>query len=143
LSSSPYQFTAWDATQPAGSYPPCMIFTMGTNVDPGLNVELSQYWTLPYDRTNRCRIVGLGADGVGFINTSDPQADGGGYVGAAVLGLRTVGLTNVQLQFMAGTVVPNSRVYGLRLQARVGDGATNAFQDVRSDIGQPIEYVSS
>src|SRR5262249_23750501 len=94
LKSGPYMFTAWDATQPAGSYPPNMIFTMGTNLDPGLTVELTNLWTLPYGRTNRSRILGLGADGVAFLNTSDPQADSGGYVGAAVLGLRTTGLTN-------------------------------------------------
>jgi hypothetical protein len=139
--AGPFVFSEWNPAQPAGTYPAHMIFTSGTNLDPGLSVELTNLWNLPYDRTNRSRIVGLGAEGVSFVNTSDPQPDGGGYLGTALLALATRGRTNLQLQFTAGTVAPNSRVYALRLQFRTDP--TNAFADLLSDIGQPIEYVSS
>jgi len=141
LSTGPYIFSQWNPAQPAGSYPPSMLFTTGTNLDPGLRVEFTNLWSLPYDRTNHSRFAGLGSDGVSFLNTSEMQPEGGGYLGAAVLALRTSARTNLQLQFTAGTVAPNSRVYALRLQFRVG--AISAFEDALSAIGQPIEYVSS
>jgi hypothetical protein len=134
-------FSDWNPDQSPGTYPASMIFTAGTNADPGLTAEFTNLWTLPYDRTNRSRINGLGQDGISFVNTSDPQPDGGGYLGAVVLALGALGQTNLQLQFTAGTVTPNSRVYALRLQFRAG--STGPFQDIMNDVGQPIEYVSS
>jgi hypothetical protein len=142
LARGPYVFTRWDASEPAGTYPPHMIFLQTpTNAapDPGRTTEFTNLWTLPYDRTNRCRILGLGQEGFAFLNTSDPQADGGGYLGAAVLGLNTLGRTNLQVTWRGGTVVPNSRDYAVRLQYRVGQ--TNAFADLLDAQGQPVEYV--
>jgi hypothetical protein len=106
--------------------------------DPGLGDEFTNHWVLPYNRTSRCRVNGLGDDGLGFLNTSDPQADGGGYLGAAVLALKTVGQTNVQVTWRGGTVTPNSRFYAIRLQGRVG--AANPFIDLLDSLGQPVEY---
>jgi hypothetical protein len=51
--------------------------------------------------------------------------------------LRTVGVTNIDVSWIGGTVTPNAVVYGIRLQFAVGDGA---FQDVPDANGQPIEY---
>jgi len=141
LAAGPYVFSRWDPTEPAGTYPPHMIFLQtATNAapDPDLGTEFTNHWTLPYDRTSRSRIVGLGEDGVAFLNTSDPQADGGGYLGAAVLALKTTGLTNVQVVWRGGTVAPNSRFYAIRLQYRVGH--TNAWTDLLDAAGQPVEY---
>jgi hypothetical protein len=140
LRTGPYVFTAWDPTQPAGSYPPNMIFTMGTNADPDLAMEFTNWWTLPYDRASRSRINGLGNDGLAFLNTSDPQTDGGGYLGAVVLALQTSGQTNVEVQFTAGTVAANPRRYAWRLQYRLGE--TSPFLDVPGSAGAPVEYLS-
>jgi len=73
------------------------------------------------------------------VNTSDPQFDGGGYLGAALLGLDTRGASNVFVAWRAGTLIPNSRAYAIRLQFRVG--LTNAFGDLLDFLGQPVEYL--
>ena len=83
---------------------------------------MDSLWTLPYNLTSRSRINGLGTNGFAFINTGNPQASAGaGYVGAAVLALDTLGKENIRVAWTGGTVVTNERVYGIRLQYRVGD----------------------
>jgi hypothetical protein len=142
LRTGPYLFTRWDASAPARTYPPHTVFLQtATNAppDPGLTVEYTNHWLLPYHRTNRSRILGLGDDGLAFLNTSDPQSDGGGYLGAAVLALNTTGKTNLDVAWRGGTVAANSRAYAIRLQARVGP--TNTFTDVLDAQGSPVEYV--
>src|SRR3989442_3490813 len=118
-----------------------MVFVQIAAADPGLSVEPDTFWTLPYDRTNRSRVNGLGDAGFAFLNTSDPQAEGGGYLGAALLGLRTSNTQNIFVSWRGGTVTPNERVYAVRLQYRVG--ATNLWRDVLDAFGQPVEYVSN
>ena len=139
LAGGPYSFTEWSASQQAGTYPANMVFLQTTNFDPGLGIEPDALWTLPYDRTNRSRINGLGPDGVAFVNTTEPQPDGGGYLGAAVLAIKTTGQTNIQVTWTGGTVAPNIRVYALRLQYRTN--VTSAWSDVLDASGQPCEYV--
>jgi hypothetical protein len=117
-----------------------MVFKQTTNADPALDLDLEADWVLPYDRTNRSRINGLGSGGVAWLNTSDPQPDGGGYLGEARLALKTIGQTNIQVAWTGGTVTPNSRVYAMRLQFRTS-GMT-AFSDVLDANGHPCEYVS-
>lgn len=140
LASGPYAWTRWAATEPAGTYPPSMVFLQtapSAAADPGLPVEFTNHWRLPYDRTSRSRLNGLGEDGLAFLNTSDPQADAG-YLGAAVLALDTRGVPRLQVAWRGGTVTPNPRAYALRLQYRVG--ATNVFADVLDAAGLPVEY---
>ena len=139
LANGDYTLSAWSPTQPAGTYPSNMVFLQTAVPDPGLSVEPDAIWTLPYDRTNRSRITGLGDAGFAFLNTSDPQPDGGGYLGAAVLGLNMSHAQNIFVSWRGGTVAPNERVYALRLQYRVG--ATNAWRDVLDAVGQAAEYV--
>jgi hypothetical protein len=144
LASGPYQLARWDSNAPAGAFPPHMLFTQtATNAlpDPGLIAEFTNVWTLPYDRVSRSRVFGLGEDGVGFVNTSDPQLDGGGYVGAAVLALDTRGSADVQVAWRGGTVSANNRAYAIGLQFRVG--TTNAFTDLLDAHGQPVTYFRS
>lgn len=141
LAIGPYVLTSWSTNAVAGSYPPNMLFLQTpTNAlpDPGLAAEFTNWWTLPYDRSSRSRINALGEDGIAFLNTSDPQADGGGYLGAALLAIRTLGRANIQVTWRGGTVNPNPRAYAIRLQYRVG--STNAFADVLDAQGQPVEY---
>jgi len=139
LSKGDYTLREWNPIESAGTYPSNMVFLQTATPDPGLSTGLEAVWMLPYDRTNRSRIIGLGDAGFAFLNTSDPQLDGGGYLGAAVLALRTIGGHNIFLSWRGGTVAPNERVYGLRLQYRVG--GTNAWRDVLDALGQPVEYV--
>lgn len=139
LAGAIYSFTRWDSGQAAGTYPANMQFLQATNADPSLGATFDTPWSLPYDRATRSRVLGLGEDGVGWINTSDPQADGGGHVGSAVLALDTRGVDHAELVFRAGTVVPNVRDYGIRLQYRVGNAGI--FQDFRNSSGDLVEYV--
>ena len=142
LATGPYVLMRWGTNSAAGAYPPNMLFLQtATNAapDPGLAIEFTNHWTLPYDRTSRSRINALGEDGIAFLNTTDPQFDGGGYVGAAVLALKTTGRTNIQIAWRGGTVTANTRPYAIRLQYRVG--SSNLFTDVIGAGGQPVEYV--
>lgn len=144
LASGPYVLSSWDSNAPSGVFPPHMIFTQTpTNglPDPGLIVEFTNLWTLPYNRTSRSRVLGLGEDGIGFLNTSDPQVDGGGYVGAAVLGLDTRSSTNVEVAWRGGTVAANTRAYAIGLQYRVG--TSNSFVDLLDPLAQPVTYFRS
>ncbi|PYK57482.1 MAG: hypothetical protein DME21_17160 [Verrucomicrobia bacterium] len=139
LSRGDYVLTAWSATEPAGTYPSNMVFLQTAAPDAGLSAEPEAFWTLPYDRTNRSRINGLGDSGFAFLNTSDPQPDGGGYLGAAVLGLKTIDVQNIFVSWRGGTVMTNERIYAIRLQYRVG--VTNSFAAVLDANGAPVEYV--
>ena len=144
LATGPYVFARWNTNAAAGTYPPHMLFLQTpTNAlpDPGPATEFTNWWTLPYDRASRSRINALGDDGIAFLNTSDPQADGGGYLGAAMLALKTTGRSGIQIAWRGGTVTPNPRAYAIRLQYRVG--GTNTFSDVLDPAGQPVEYLHS
>ena len=129
LASGPYQFSQWDAASAAGTYPAHMTFEQTAQADPALLTNLESAWTLPYNLTSRSRINGLGSAGVGFINTSSVQdAAGAGFLGSAVLALNTTGQSQVKVTWTGGTVTPNDRVYGIRLQYRLG--ASGSFIDV-------------
>lgn len=139
LAAGPYQLLAWAAGEPAGTYPPHMRFQQTALRDPALEVEMDSIWTLPYNRTSRSRINGHGALGIAFLNTSDPQEEpGAGYLGAAVLTLKTLGRRNVRVTWTGSTVQPNERVYAVRLQYRPAHQGT--WRDVLDPLGRPVEY---
>lgn len=138
LQSGSYSLDRWEASQPAGSYPSNMLFLQTAVLDPLADSPFETNWALPYDRNSRSRILGLGEEGVGFLNTSDTQTNGGGFVGAAVLALNTLGVSQASVQFTAGTVLTNSRVYALMLQYRVGN--SGAFSDLLDTAGRPVVY---
>ena len=142
LRSRDYELLAFPADTPARTYPSNMLFYQSAVKDPALDAPMETEWTLPYDRSSRSRVRGLGSLGVSFINTSDPQPEpGSGHLGAAVLALQTTGLANIQVSWTGGTVQPNNRSYGIRLRYRIG--TTGPFRDVEQPSGQPIEYVRS
>jgi autotransporter-associated beta strand protein len=145
LANASFVFDAWDPHEPAGSFPAHMIFLQSAVTDPDLAEPVPSPYSIagdadsaddpgfPYAAQRRTRIDGLGADGISWINTGR-----GRDLGAAVLSLDTLGHSNIRVEWTAATLLPNSRVYGLRLQYRVGlDGPwTDA-----SAHGQPVEYV--
>jgi hypothetical protein len=140
LAQESFALQTFDSATPPGTYPDHMVFLQSTVQDPTLAHPMEEPWTLAYNLDNRSRLLGLGSDGIGFINTGNPQEEGGGYVGAAVVALDTVGCTRVELTFLAGTVLPNSRPYALRLQARPEPDAP--WFDLLDAAGNPIEYAS-
>lgn len=138
MAGGDYTFSSWDADSPAGSYPPHMMFFQAASADPTLTSAFDEPWVLPYNLTNRSRINGLGNEGIGFINTGNAQENGGGWLGTAVLALNTEGLTQLYAGWRGGTVLPNSRVYNIRLQYRISPD--DAFEDVTDNNGQPVHY---
>ena len=141
LDTGPFLFTAWSTDAAAGTTPPHTRFEQTSVKDPGLEAPLDGDWGLPYNLTSRSRLNGLGEDGLAFLNTSSTQdVPGAGYLGAATVALRTVGVTNIDVSWVGGTVAPNQQVCAIRLQFALGEGA---FQDVPAANGQPVEYVRS
>lgn len=134
LSSGDYSFTNWPSTSPAGTYPPNMRFHRGPTQDPTLTAEPNADYTDVYNATAGTRMNGLGADGFSWRNTGTA-----GNLGAAVLALNTIGVSNVFVSWTGGTVAVDAttREYRIRLQYRVG--TSGPFTDVPG----PIEYVTS
>lgn len=141
LVEGPYTFGDLSSEKSPGTHPPSVRFPLISERDPRLNSILEEnIWNFPYDLTNRSRVVGLGDDGVAFINTANPQnLPDAGYIMGALLALDTRGVDSVYVGWTAGTVRPNDREYALRLQYRVG--ANGPFRDVVDADGQPVEYI--
>ena len=147
LAESDFAFTTWKPDQPAGSFPPHMLFLQGEgNNDSDLTTPLTRAYeipvhdaadpadvTFPYAATSRTRIRGLGNGGIAFINTGR-----GRDLGGALVALDTRGVDDGFVTWTGGTLLQNSRRYAIRLQARVG--IDEPFQDVLID-GQPQEYI--
>ncbi|MBN1513997.1 MAG: hypothetical protein JXB13_18415, partial [Phycisphaerae bacterium] len=149
LNASAFAFTAWNPMTPEHVYPAHMLFAQTDVTDPTLNTPLlfpyfiphddyhpddSSSIGFPYNVTRRTRLNGLGADGISFINTGRDRDLGG-----AILAVNTQGTPRVSVAWLAATILQNERVYGLRLQYRLG--ATGDWTDVLRD-GLPIEYVT-
>lgn len=141
LGDKAYQFSEWSDQEPAGSYPESMAFVYMDETDPGLGASVEGFTFGEYDLDSRTRINGLGEDGFSFINTSNEDGNPGypgTRLGGAILVLNTEGRDSVQVEWTAGTIEPNSRIYNLRLQYRTE--SDEAFQDVLDEDGNPVEY---
>lgn len=137
-----YVLDSWDSSQAAQTYPANMMFQMASILDPGLDTPMTRDYTAAYNLATQTRIMGRGADGFSFINTS--TARDGGYLGAAVLSINTSSLVSGQhqlfLSFKARTWIRNFRPYAIRIQFRTDTLAT--WADVTNLASQPIEYVA-
>jgi hypothetical protein len=108
--------------------------------DPALDDDPVSDYISAYNHTSRSRITGLNEEGVAFINATNPQDEpGAGYAGSAMIALDTRGVTGLQLNWEGGTVLPNVRSYGIRVQYRTGQHSP--FRDLRDAAGMPIEYI--
>jgi hypothetical protein len=141
LSAGNYEFNEWQPGQPAGNFPESMAFVyMGEN-EPGISSTVDDLTEGAYNLDSRTRINGLGQNGFSFVNTENLDGNPG-YpglkLGGALLALDTRNSSEITVEWTAGTVEPNSRVYNLRLQYRVG--AEGDFQDLLDDNGNPVEY---
>jgi flagellar biosynthesis regulator FlaF len=141
ITSGTYYFDQWAIDAGEGTYPPHMAFVFMDQADPGLDARVVGMTFGEYGLDSRTRIEGLGDEGIGFINTASAEGNPGypgTRLGGAVLVLDTRGVDGVQVGFEAGTVRPNSRVYHLRLQYRLG--SEGSFSDVLDGEGNPVEY---
>lgn len=146
---SGFGFTAWAADEPEFNYPDHMLFLQGNTPDPGLHTPMPYAYHIPledyheddlgsagfpYNNSSRSRINGLGEDGISFINTGRTRD-----VGAALV---AVNLSLIQepvfAAWVAGTIMPNSREYRIRLQYR--RGIEDDWQDLLIG-GEPVEYM--
>lgn len=149
LAQQDYLFDFWSASTPAGVFPPNMAFLQSDMNDPGLSDEMTSVYHIadneyaaadaasigfPYQLTARTRINGLEERGISLINTGR-----GRDLGSVLLALDTRGVSLAKVSFTAGTEQANSRVYAIRLQARVG--LHQPFEDVLDNFDNPVEYM--
>jgi hypothetical protein len=150
LSEQPnYIFNHWSPDEPEGSFPEHMLFVQSTQDDPGPTTALLHAYHIPthdyasddqanigfpYRNTRRTRINGLGDNGISFINTGRERD-----LGAAILALNTVSLSQVDFDWKASTLIPNSRNYAIRLQYRAG--MDNYWKNLTDENGNIIEYM--
>ena len=149
LENGNFSFGEWDPDLPEKTYPDHMLFLQSDRNDTLLDTPLTYAYHIahddyhvndagtigfPYNNTGRSRINGLNENGIAFINTGSSRDLGG-----ALLALDTRGVSVAPVTWLGGTVLPNTRIYAIRLQYRVG--ATGDFLDVLDGEGQPVEYV--
>jgi hypothetical protein len=122
-----------------------MIFHQADKLDPELNDEMNADWFCSYNFSSKSRIQGLGKDGIAFCNTGQIQNEQdcgtAGYVGEAVLALKTIGVNNINVTWIGGFVSAtgtSNRQYNLRLQYRIGN--SGKFLDIPDSINNPVEY---
>lgn len=159
LANGPYSFTEWNADAPAGTYPANMVFWTHNITDPEVTTDFIDDYTCGYDLPNRSRVTGQGLNGFSFVNTGNAQffnnctgtgdLDEGvaipfGRLGAAVLSLNTTGVQNVVVEWVGRTIAQNSRVYGLRMQFRIGTGANanDGWTNISAGDDAFVEYIS-
>ncbi|MCC5930550.1 MAG: CotH kinase family protein [Cyclobacteriaceae bacterium] len=136
LAKENFYFDYWDPDAPEMSFPEYMIFLQSDLNDPDIDDSLRHAYSIPeseyaaadlenvgfpYRNTSRTRINGLEDEGIAFINTGR-----GRDLGGALLALNTEGLQEIQAEWLAATLLKNSRIYGLSLQYRLG--YTGIFQ---------------
>ncbi len=141
LNESSYQLSEWPADAEAGSYPNNMAFAYMDELDPEITANVAGFTDGVYDLESRTRINGLGSDGFAFINTGNEDGNPGypgTTLGGAILALDTRDMKEISVHWQGRTIRPNSRVYNLRLQYRIGN--EGEFQDLLNDEGKPVEY---
>ena len=141
LSEADYNFTHWSPDSQAGEYPENMAFVYMDQDDPGLDASIEGFTKGAYNLESRTRIVGLNEQGFAFINTSNPEGNPGypgTRLGGALLALDTRDIDSIAVAFSAGTVLPNSRIYHIRLQYRIGH--EGPFRNIYNELGNPVEY---
>jgi hypothetical protein len=152
-SGNSYSFTNWSPSSTAGTYPPNMsIWTKDIN-DSDIDDFFSSNWICVYNLATRSRVLGLGQDGIGFINTGSSQRSGdcdesspgegedipNARPGALVLSLNTTNRQNVKVSWVGKTIEANTREYAIHMQYRVGNGENNPNVGWL-DFSTPVEY---
>ncbi len=131
LSGGPYVLSSWLNTNPAGTYPPNMRFhTCSVDSNPSLGDPTTGDYIGAYNVGTGNRFSGLNATGISIFNTTKVPAT----VGAAVLGLNTLGRTNITVSWNTAAIAAGN-AYNLRLQYRVSTASPWL------DVPGPIEFV--
>ena len=138
LANSDFTFTEWDENAPEMTFPEHGLFLQSNINDPTDSdpLEFAYYIPeneysdndeanigFPYRNTSRTRLNGLGENGLSFINTGRGR-DLGGFL----LALNTTGLFEIKAEWLTGTILGNSREYGMKLQYRTD--LSEPFSDI-------------
>ena len=153
-------FTEWAAASNAGTYPANTVIWTHNVADPDLSTVFVSDWNCLYNLTTRARFTGEEANGIGFINTGNSQFTGlcdgsdptqvagtiieNGKAGAVVLALNTANISAngaVNINWTGRTILKNVRIFGLRMQYRVGNGGGNPNAGW-TEFAQTQEYLS-
>ncbi|MCC5926465.1 MAG: CotH kinase family protein [Bacteroidetes bacterium] len=141
LAEEPYVMNYWPEQVDSLDADEALFFVYMNQTDPLITAEISGITSGDFNLDSRTRVVSLGEDGFAFINTSNLEGNPGypgTRLGGAILPVDTRGKNSVAIDWIAGTVYSNSRIYNLRLQYRIG--TDSVFQDVLDDQGNPVEY---
>ena len=133
LSQANYSLIQWPSASTAGTYPSAMKFHSCTTVNAGLTTPTSGDYVGVYNGNSGARVNGLSSNGfyiAGVYNTTPTM-------GAAVLGLNSVGRGNINVSFQTSTILTGNPA-NVRLQYRI---ASN--NNIWIDVPGPIEYVSN
>jgi hypothetical protein len=133
LSAGNYSMIQWSSAATAGTYPANMRFHMCSTVNAGLSAAVSSDYSGIYNSSSGARLNGLASSGfymAGVYNVSPT-------VGAAVLGLNSVGRGTIQLSYQVSTFLTGNPA-NVRLQYRTA--SNNATW---TDVPGPVEYVSN
>ncbi len=141
LADEDYEFSGWSADEIQGSFPASMAFSFMNRTEPNSGSSIAGFTDGVYNLSSGTRINGLGDDGFSFINTGDEEGNPGypgTRLGAAILAIDTRGIQHPVVSWEAGTVLPNSRIYRLRLEYRIGNQGD--FKPVTDQSGNPVVY---
>ncbi|MCH8557003.1 MAG: CotH kinase family protein [Balneolia bacterium] len=141
VAESSFEFTSWAPDSEPGSFPESMAFVYMDRKEPRAGAAIAGYTSGAYNLDSRTRINGLGHEGFSFINTGNEEGNPG-YpgvrLGGAILAIDTREVENPVVTWEAGTILPNSRIYNLRLEYRIGNSGT--FKPLENEAGEPIIY---
>ncbi|MCO5247374.1 MAG: CotH kinase family protein [Chitinophagales bacterium] len=139
----PYEFAEWNKKQEIGTYPGNMAFYYTRYPDSRANGALEGIMdSILYDYSSKTRINGLGAKGLSLINTA--TANDYYYqtrLGAVGVAFNTIDIPGATVQFTVGTVKPQSKQYGIRLQYRFSD--KGEVFDLKDKNGNIVEYIAN
>ena len=144
LNACGYRFSEWQSSSPSGVFPSNMAFyyllPINTNQsETELTDTLGGVTYGFYNLTKSTRINGLGSQGISLVNTGGGNTGyPAGKLGGIVLAISTLNQDSVFISWVGGTIAPNVKSYGIRLQYRVGD--LSDFKDIFDENGSPIEY---
>ncbi|MCH8534985.1 MAG: CotH kinase family protein [Flavobacteriaceae bacterium] len=141
IADSDFIFSYWDANANTGNTPDYMRFYYMNESDPEIDATIEGLTNGDYNLNNRTRINGWNEGGMSFINTGNSTGNPG-YLGTRLgaVGV-SLDLSEVETAYVSwegATVLPNSRIYNLRLRYRLNPDSP--LQDVLDEEGNPITY---
>ena len=143
LDSGDYRTTGWDPASALGTYPANMVFHAAKAEASAATIIPVKNWNCAYNLTSKSRFLGLGAQGIGFLNTGSAQpATCSGiatdtiaaYIGAAVLALNTTGRENLSVTWTAGAAALSTGTRICKLQCQYRATPADTFQTVPGSV---------